>query len=440
MTGGVGNIGRIPELKSRILFTLGMLVVYRVGTFVVTPGVNPEVIRGFFEQMSGTVFGLFNLFSGGALEQLSIFALGIMPYISASIIFQLLTAVVPQLEELKKEGGEGQKKINQWTRYATVVLALFQSLLIAIALEKGQFGQNAVIHPGWGFKLMCMVTLTTGTACIMWMGEQMTERGIGNGISLVIFASIVVRVPAAFGALFEMVQTKRFNLVEALLLLIFVAAVVGFVVFVERAQRRIPIQTARRMAGHNKIIQGGMSYFPLRVNTAGVIPPIFASSLLMFPLTIANFGGLPEAAQQFMTDHLSPQSLLYNAVYVALIIFFAFFYTAIMIDPNDVAENIKRSGGYIPGIRPGKKTASYIDRVLSRLTLIGAIYVAAVCALPALLTLQLNVPFYFGGTALLIVVGVALDTIGQIESHLVSRQYEGLAGGSAKVGRRRLRR
>lgn len=440
MTGGVGNIGRIPELKSRILFTLGMLVVYRMGSFIVTPGVNPEVIRGFFQQMSGTVFGLFNLFSGGALEQLSIFALGIMPYISASIIFQLLTAVVPQLEELKKEGGEGQKKINQWTRYATVVLALFQGFLIALALERGQFGQNAVVNPGLGFKLMCMITLTTGTACIMWIGEQMTERGIGNGISLVIFAGIVTRIPAAFGALFEMIQTKRFNLVEVLLLLIFVVVVLGFVVFVERAQRRIPIQTARRMAGHNKIIQGGMSYFPLRVNTAGVIPPIFASSLLMFPLTIANFGGLPESAQQFMTDHLSPQSALYNVVYVALIVFFAFFYTAIMIDPNDVAENIKRAGGYIPGIRPGKKTAAYIDRVLSRLTLIGAIYIAVVCALPTLLTFKMNIPFYFGGTALLIVVGVALDTIGQIESHLVSRQYEGLAGGGAKVGRRRLRR
>ena len=433
MTAGVQNLARIPELQQRILFTFAMLGVYRVGCAVVTPGINAQVIRDFFEQIQGTVFGLLNLFSGGAFEQLSIFALGIMPYISASIIFQLLTAVIPTLEQLQKEGEQGRKKITQWTRYATIVLALFQGFLISMALEGGQFGAGAVVDPGWAFRIMTMITLTSGTAFIMWLGEQVTERGIGNGISLVIFAGIVVAIPSGVAQLYELIRTDQFSLLGTLFLLAAMVIVIGFVVFFERGQRRIPIQYARRVVGH-RVRQGGMSYFPLRVNTAGVIPPIFASSILMFPLTIAQFSDQP-AIQRFMTDHLAYGSPLYVIVYMGLIVFFAYFYTAIMINPVDVAENIKKYGGYIPGIRPGKKTAEHIDRVLSRLTLVGASYVATVCVLPIFLSMRFNVPFYFGGTALLIVVGVALDTIGQIESHLVSRQYEGFVSGTRQRGR-----
>ncbi|MDJ0865140.1 MAG: preprotein translocase subunit SecY [Myxococcota bacterium] len=433
MIGGVQNIGRIPELQRRILFTFGMLAVYRLGAHIVTPGINPEVIREFFDQMGGTMFGLFNLFSGGALEQLSVFALGIMPYISASIIFQLLTVVIPQLEELKREGEAGQRKITQWTRYATIVIALFQSLLLAFALEGGQFGEGAVLSAGWGFRIMMMLTLTTGTAFIMWLGEQITERGIGNGISLVIFSSIIVSIPSGLASLMEMVRTEQFTLLGAILLLLFAVGVTGIVVFFERAQRRIPIQHARRVVGR-KVMQGGTSYFPLRVNTAGVIPPIFASSILMFPLTITQFVE-SETISNFFTDYLSFGGGLYNLIYVALIIFFAFFYTAIIINPTDVADNIKRSGAYIPGIRPGRRTAEYIDRILGRLTLVGAIYVSVVCVLPVWLSSGYGVPFYFGGTALLIVVGVSLDTIGQIEAHLVSRQYEGFVKGTRIRGR-----
>jgi len=433
LSSGFQNIGRVPELQRRILFTFAMLAVYRLGAHIVTPGINPEVIKNFFDQMGGTVFGLFNLFSGGALEQLSIFALGIMPYISASIIFQLLTIVIPALEQLQKEGEAGRRKITQWTRYATVVIALFQSFLLAVALENGQFGEGAVLNPGWGFRIMMAITLTTGTAFIMWLGEQITERGIGNGISLVIFAGIVVGIPSGLYALFEQVRTDQFTLLGAILLFAFIVAFVGVVVLCERAQRRIPIQHARRVVGR-KVMQGGMSYFPLRLNTAGVIPPIFASSILMFPLTITQFIESPSISN-FFSDHMGFGSPLYNAIYVALIIFFAFFYTAIVINPDDVADNIKRSGAYIPGIRPGKRTAEYIDRILGRLTLIGALYVSIVCVVPVILSNQWGVPFYFGGTALLIVVGVALDTIGQIEAHLVSRQYEGFVKGARIRGR-----
>ena len=433
MIGGLQNIARISELRQRILFTFGMLAVYRIGCVIVTPGINPQVVRDFFEQMAGTVFGLFNLFSGGALEQLSIFSLGIMPYISATIIFQLLTVVIPQLEALKKEGEQGQKKINQWSRYATVVLAAFQSLLISMALESGQFGTGAVLTPGWGFRLSTMITLTCGTAFIMWLGEQVTERGIGNGISLIIFSGIIVRIPSGLGQMLDLIRTDQFTLLEAILLVGLVLVVIGVVVFVERSQRRIPIQHARRVVG-SRVTQGGMSYFPLRVNTAGVIPPIFASSLLMFPLTIRQFSDSP-AIQGFIDNFLNPGSLLYNGIYVTLIIFFAYFYTAIIINPVDVSENIKRFGGYIPGIRPGRKTAEYIDHVLSRLTFVGAIYVSSICILPVILSARFNVPFYFGGTALLICVGVALDTVGQVESHLVSRQYEGLVKGGRVRGR-----
>jgi preprotein translocase subunit SecY len=373
------------------------------------------------------------MFSGGALEQLSIFSLGIMPYISASIIFQLLTVVIPHLETLKKEGEQGRKKINQYTRYATIGLALFQSMLIAMALEKGQFGQGAVTFPGWGFRLMCMITLTTGTAFIMWLGEQITERGIGNGISLIIFAGIIINIPSGFGRLLQLIQTDQFSILQALTFGVIGIGVIMFVVVVERGQRRIPIQHARRVVG-KRVQQGGMSYFPLRVNTAGVIPAIFASSLLLFPFTIGQFTDSPDV-QRFIDTYLNPASMVYQFVYISLIIFFCYFYTAIMINPDDVADNIKKSGAYVPGIRPGKNTADYINRVLTRITLVGAVYMSAVCVLPTLLAVKMNIPFYFGGTALLICVGVGLDTIGQIEAHLVSRQYEGFVRGTRIRGR-----
>jgi preprotein translocase subunit SecY len=363
------------------------------------------------------------------MESLSIFALGIMPYISASIIFQLLTVVIPALEQMKKEGSEGQKRINQWSRYATVVLALFQSFLMAIALENGQFGSGAVLEPGWGFRLTTMITLTSGTAFIMWLGEQVTERGIGNGISLIIFSGIVVGLPSGLSNVVDLVRTDQFTILEVIFLGVVVLGAIAFVVHVERGQRRIPIQHARR-GGGGRVASSNMSYFPLRVNTAGVIPPIFASSLLMFPLTIRQYSDNP-TVQRFIDDWMNPGDILYNGVYVGLIIFFCFFYTAIVINPDDVSENIKRSGGYIPGVRPGRKTAEYIDSVLSRLTFIGAVYVAGICVLPVILSQQMGVPFYFGGTALLIVVSVALDTMGQIEAHLVSRRYEGFG----KTGR-----
>jgi len=432
MLEALQNVFRIEELRRRILFTAAMLAVYRVGCIVVTPGINGNVIRQFFSQMEGTMFGLLNVFSGGAMEQLSIFALGIMPYISASIIFQLLTVVIPALERLKKEGSEGQKRITQWTRYATIALALFQSFLMSIALENGQFGQGAVLESGWGFRLTTMITLTAGTAFIMWLGEQVTERGIGNGISLIIFSGIVVGLPSGISNVADLVRTDQFEILDVIWLGAIVVAAIAFTVFVERAQRRIPIQQARR--GGNTGEAAAMSYFPLRVNTAGVIPPIFASSLLMLPLTVRQYAESP-TIQRFIDDWMNPGAISYNVVYVALIIFFCFFYTSIMINPDDVSENIKRSGGYIPGVRPGRNTADYIDAVLSRLTLVGAIYVAAICVLPVFLSQKMGVPFYFGGTALLIAVSVSLDTVGQIEAHLVSRRYEGFSGTGRVRGR-----
>ncbi len=430
--GSVQNIARIPELQKRILFTFGMLAVYRIGCAIPTPGIDRGAIARFFEG-GGGIFGLFNLFSGGALEQASIFALGIMPYISASIILQLLTVVVPRLEELKKEGEEGRRVITRYTRYGTVVLAFLQGLLMATAMEQGAFGADAVPEPGWSFRLMAVLTMTAGTCFIMWLGEQITERGIGNGISLVIFAGIVVTLPAALANLATLVQTDQMTPVGAVLLVAFVVLVVGAVVYVERAQRRIPIQYARRVVG-NRVFGGGMTYFPLRVNTSGVIPPIFASSLLLMPLQIAQWTQF-EKIQYFVSDHLSFGSIGYNAVYVGLIIFFAYFYTGVLIVPDDVADNIKKNGGYIPGIRPGKRTAEYIERVLNRITLVGALYLSAVCVLPVLLSNQFGIPFFFGGTALLIVVGVGMDTVAQIEAHLVSRNYETLMRGKRIRGR-----
>jgi preprotein translocase subunit SecY len=431
--GSVQNLARIPELNRRILFTFGMLAVYRVGCAIPTPGVDPGEIRRFFEEQGAGIFGLFNLFSGGALEQLSIFALGIMPYISASIILQLLTTVIPHLDELRKEGESGRRVITRYTRYGTVALSLVQGSLMAIALENGAFGPNAVIEPGWSFRLMAVITLTSGTSFIMWLGEQVSERGIGNGISLVIFSGIVVAIPSALSNLFTLLRTDQMTIIGAILLMAFMVGVIGVIVFFERSQRRVPIQYARRVVGR-RVFGGGMTYFPLRLNTSGVIPPIFASSLMMLPLQVSQWSDSP-AVRGFIDDNLSFQSFGYNAIYVALIIFFAYFYTGVMIDPTDVADNIKKNGGYIPGIRPGKRTAEYISRVLDRITLVGALYLSVVCLLPVLLSVRFSVPFFFGGTALLIVVGVGLDTVGQIEAHLVSRNYETLMQGGRVRGR-----
>jgi preprotein translocase subunit SecY len=439
--GGAQNIARIPELQKRILFTLGMLGVYRVGAKITTPGVDPAVVRQQLESLGGGVFGLFNVFSGGALENLSIFTLGIMPYISASIIIQLLTIVVPQLEALKKEGEQGQKKLTGYTRYGTIVLAAFQSLMMARALATGSFGNGAVVDPSSWFYVMTMITLTTGTAFIMWLGEQITERGIGNGISMVIFSGIVVRIPAAIAQVFELIRTDQFNILQGLLFVGLVVLIIGAVFFVESGQRRIPIQHARRVVGR-QMMQGGLTYFPLRVNTAGVIPPIFASSLLVFPSTIAQFAnvsptssGVMATVTRFIQDYLNAGGWLYNGLYVALIVFFAFFYTAIVINPDDVADNLKRQGGSIPGIRPGAHTAKYIDGVLGRLTLVGALYIAAICLMPVALSTYLGLPFYFGGTALLIVVGVSKDLLAAIEAHLLSHQYQGFVQGARMRGR-----
>jgi preprotein translocase subunit SecY len=432
--GAVGNITRIPELNRRILFTFGMLAVYRIGCAVPTPGIDPVEIRRYFENSGdGGVFGLLNLFTGGAFEQLSIFALGIMPYVSASIILQLLTVVIPKLEELKKEGEEGRRVITRWTRYGTIVLAVIQGMLMATALENGALGANTVLDPGWAFRVSTVITLTAGTAFIMWLGEQINERGIGNGISLIIFAGIVTSIPTAIARVWDMVRTDQLAPIAVILLTAFMVAVVAVIVYFERAQRRIPIQYARRVVGRRQLA-GGMTYFPLRLNTAGVIPPIFASSLLVLPLQIAQWSGM-ESIADFTNDFLSISSWGYNLIYVALIVFFAYFYTGVMLNPDDVAENVKKNGGYIPGIRPGKRTAEYIQKVMNRITLIGATYLSAVCVLPNLLQAEFAVPFVFGGTALLIVVGVAMDTVGQVEAHLVAHNYDSFVQGARMRGR-----
>ncbi|MBI4209740.1 MAG: preprotein translocase subunit SecY [Deltaproteobacteria bacterium] len=435
MIGGIENIPRIPELRRRIGITLLLLAVYRVGVFIPTPGVNSGALADFFSQAQNTLFGIINLFSGGAFEQFSIFALGIMPYISASIILQLLTVVVPRLEELSKEGELGRKKIIQYTRYGTVVLSIIQSLGISIGLESLKSPTDVAIvqSAGWSFRLMTVLTLTSGTAFIMWLGEQITEKGIGNGISLIIYAGIVTRLPSAATNSFELIRTGEMNLLTVLFILALAVGVVGIIIFMERGQRRIPVQYSQRVIGR-RVYGGQSSFLPLKLNTSGVIPPIFASSLLMFPLTIANFIQAPWIV--WFRDHLDPRSTVYNLVYGGLILFFCYFYTAIVFNPVDVSENLRKYGGYVPGIRPGKSTADYLDRILTRITLSGAIYVALVCVLPSMLVMSLNVPFLFGGTALLIVVGVALDTVGQIESHLLTRQYEGFVKGGRIRGRR----
>ncbi len=421
MIGGFQNIPKIPELKKRIIFTLLMLAVYRVGCIIPTPGINRVALADFFSRHQESILGIFDMFSGGALTQMSIMALGIMPYISASIILQLLTIVIPYLEKLKKEGEQGRKKITQYTRYGTVILSMIQGFGIAVGLER----MGVVLIGRWSFYLMAVITFTAGTAFLMWLGEQITERGIGNGISLIIFAGIVARFPSGTLNAFRMVDSRQISPFSMVLIVAFMIAVVGFIVFMERGQRRIPVQYAKRIIGR-KMYGGASTHLPLKINSAGVIPPIFASSLIMFPATIASFidvKGIPWL--QYIVDLLRWGQPIHILIYVILIIFFCYFYTAVQYNPVDVADNMKKHGGFIPGIRAGKNTAEYIDRVLTRLTLSGAIYISVVCVLPLLLTRYFNIPFSFGGTALLIVVGVAMDTSTQIESHMLTRHYEG---------------
>jgi len=433
---GVENLARLPDLKKKLLWTFLLLAVYRIGIHVPVPGVDTAALADFFESAKNTLFGLFDMFSGGGLRNLSIFALGIMPYISASIIIQLLTVVSPELAKMQKEeGAAGKKKITQYTRYGTVLITVVQGFAIAAGLESmsSPTGAPVVIAAGWGFRLMTVITLTTGTVFLMWLGEQMTERGIGNGISMIIFAGIVAGFPRAVINTFQLVTAGELSVFVLILLLAAMAAILVAIVFMERGQRRIPIQYAKRMVGR-KMYGGQTTHLPLRVNTAGVIPPIFASSILLFPATLSNFTSVSWLKD--VSALFSPQTITYNVLFISLIIFFCYFYTAIIFDPKDIAENLRKQGGFIPGIRPGAKTREYIDRVLARITLWGSLYISAVCVLPMLLIQQFNVPFYFGGTSLLIVVGVAMDFMGQIESYLISRQYEGLMQKGRIKGRR----
>ena len=424
MLEGLGGVSKIPELQRRILFTLLLLAVYRIGVYIPTPGIDNVALLAYFEHARGSLFGLMDMFAGGAFSNFSIFALGIMPYISSSIILQLLTVAVPHLERLSKEGESGRRKITQYTRYGTVLLSLIQGFGIAYGLQQmaGPSGAPIVLQPGLAFILMTMITLTSGTAFIMWLGETITEKGIGNGISLIIFAGIVCRMPAAIGNTYQLMTAGELGVLVILLIAVMMVLVIGAIVFVEGGQRRIPVQYAKRIVGR-KMYGGQSTHLPLKINSAGVIPPIFASSVIMFPATIANFA--QEGWIKNIAGYLIPGKLGYEVLYVALIFFFCFFYTAVTIKPDDMADKMKKFGGYVPGIRPGKKTAEYIEEILERLTFNGAIYVSIICVLPSVLIGQFNIPFYFGGTALLIVVGVAMDTASQIESHLLTRQYEG---------------
>lgn len=414
----------MSELKGRLLFVVGALIVYRLGTFIPVPGIDPDVLARLFESQSDGILGMFNMFSGGALSRFSLFALGIMPYISASIIMQLLTVVSPQLEQLKKEGEAGRRQITKYTRYGTLVLATFQALGISIALE-GQAG--LVIDPGMMFRIAAVVTLVSGTMFLMWLGEQITERGIGNGISIIIFAGIVAGLPSAIGGTLELARTGTFHPLFVLFLIIAVILVTAFVVFVERGQRKITVNYAKRQVGR-KVFGGQTSHLPLKLNMAGVIPPIFASSIILFPATMAGwFGGSENMTWlRDIGSTLSPGQPLYIMLFAAAIIFFCFFYTALVFNPKETADNLKKSGAFVPGIRPGEQTARYIDRIMGRLTLAGALYITAVCLLPEFLILKYNVPFYFGGTSLLIIVVVTMDFMAQVQSHMMSQQYESL--------------
>ncbi len=426
------NIFKIPELKKRIVFTLALLVVYRLGGHIPTPGINGQELSKFLHANAGALMGFFDMFSGGALSKVTIFALGIMPYISASIILQLLTVVFPYLAQLQKEGERGRKKITQYTRYGTIGISLIQAFMIAMGLESMQNGAF-ITNPGWGFRIMTMITLTCGTSFIMWMGEQITERGIGNGISLIIFAGIVSRLPNAVIETGRLFKAGELSLFTVLIMLVIIVVVIAAIIFMERGQRRIPVQYAKRLTG-GRMTGGQNTHMPLKLNTSGVIPPIFASSILMFPATLAGFSNAPWLA--WLKDQLTHGALLYTALYVGMIIFFAFFYTAVVFNPVDVADNMKKYGGFIPGIRPGKSTSDYIYKVLNRVTFGGAIYLAMVCVLPDIFYRTFHISFYFGGTSLLIVVGVALDTISQVETHLITRHYEGFMKGIRIKGRR----
>lgn len=428
MLGALSGMGRLTELRQRLLFVLGALLVYRIGTFIPVPGVNPEALAYLFDQNQGSILDMFNMFSGGALERASLFALGIMPYISASIIMQLMTAVIPKLEQLKKEGESGRRKITQYTRYGTVGLATFQAIGISIALQGQTAGGSViVVTSGYGFVFTATISLVTGTMFLMWLGEQITERGIGNGISLIIFAGIVAGLPAAIGGTLELVRTGEMNALAVLTLFALALGVTAFVVFVERGQRRITVNYARRQQGR-RLMAAQSSHLPLKLNMAGVIPPIFASSIILFPGTLGQWFGQSEDFRWLaeITSKLSPGEPVYVIFYALAIIFFCFFYTALVFNAKETADNLKRSGAFIPGIRPGEQTARYIDTVMTRLTAAGATYITTVCLLPEFLIVGWNVPFYFGGTSLLIVVVVVMDFMAQIQAHLMSHQYEGL--------------
>lgn len=424
--GALGGLGKLTELRQRLLFLLGALIVFRVGAHIPVPGINADALAAMFDQQRGTILDMFNMFSGGALSRASLFALGIMPYISASIIVQLMTAVVPKLEQLKKEGEAGRRKITQYTRYGTLALGTFQAIGISMALQ-GQFGQGLVVQTGPAFVFTATVSLVTGTMFLMWLGEQITERGLGNGISLIIFAGIVAGLPSAFGAVVELISNGEMNALFGLFLFIMVIIVTGFVVFVERGQRRITVNYAKRQQGR-KMFAAQSSHLPLKLNMSGVIPPIFASSIILFPTTLAQWAGSTEDMRwlQDIIAMVSPGEPLYMAAYAAGIIFFCFFYTALVFNSKETADNLKRSGAFIPGIRPGDQTAGYIDKVMSRLTLAGALYITAVCLLPEFMNVGFNVPFHFGGTSLLIVVVVVMDFMAQVQAHVMSHQYEGL--------------
>ncbi len=423
----ISNMAKIPELRKRIVFTLAMIAVYRLGVHVPTPGIDAGALARFFQSQRGTLFDIFNLFSGGALQNFSIFALGIMPYISSSIILQLLTVVFPYLDKLQKEGEMGRRKITQYSRYLTVVLSCIQGFGIASFLENqgGGASESLVLFPGWAFRIQTVITLASGTAFLMWLGEQMNERGIGNGISMIIFSGIVAGLPRAVHNTYELSKSGDLGPLPLLFMVGLMVAVIFGVIFFEQSQRRVPVQYAKRIVGR-RMYQGQSTYLPLKLNMSGVIPPIFASSLLMFPATIAQFSHA--SWMHLITDQIRYGGWLYNTLFVGLIIFFCYFYTAIQFNVVDVSDNMKKFGGYIPGIRPGSATTEYLEKVIERLTLIGAAYISAICVLPVMLQQRAGVSFYFGGTSLLIVVGVALDTIAQIESHLLSHHYEGFLG------------
>ncbi len=428
LPGGLGSLAQLKELRQRLLFVLFALFVFRVCSFIPVPGINPEAMAQLFDQQSGTIIDMFNMFSGGALERLSIIALGIMPYISASIIMQLLSFIDPRLKQLRKEGEAGRRKITQFTRYGTVLLATFQAIGVSIALESQQAGgTGVVIDPGFGFRLTAVTSLVTGTMFLMWLGEQITERGVGNGISMIIFAGIVAGLPSAIAGTIELARTGELHILMMFALFVLSIAVTGFVIFVERGQRRITVNYAKRQVGR-KMYAGQSSHLPLKLNMSGVIPPIFASSIILFPATLAGWFGQGEGARwlQNIATVMQPGKLIYTLMYGAGIVFFCFFYTAIVFDPKETADNLKKSGAFVPGMRPGEQTANYLDSVLTRLTLCGAVYITFVCLLPEFLILQYNVPFYFGGTSLLIIVVVVMDFIAQVQAHLMSHQYDGL--------------